>query len=125
MNRGFIRVLSIKPFFFLWLAELFSQIAANMLNFILIIAVFKLTNSNTAVSGIVLSFTIPAILFGVFAGAAVDRMSKKKVLLLTNVVRAALLVILSFFDTNLFIIYAVSFFVTTSTQFFIPAETPT
>lgn len=119
------RVLSIRPFLYLWLAELFSQIATNMLNFILIIAVFNLTGSNTAVSGIILTFTVPAILFGLLAGVYVDRMNKKKVLLYTNVIRAFLLVILAIFYNQLAFIYMLSFLGFVVTQFFIPAEIPT
>src|SRR3989338_4654520 len=118
------KVLSVKPFLFLWLAEVFSQIAMNMINFVLIIVAFNLTQSSTAVSGIVLSFTIPAILFGVLAGVYTDRWNKKKILFITNIIRAILLVFLMMWHQNLFAIYAHSFAVSIATQFFIPAETP-
>lgn len=118
------RALSIKPFLLLWLAEVFSQVAMNMLNFVLIIVAFKLAHSNTAVSGIVLSFTIPAVIFGVLAGIYVDLWNKKKVLILTNVIRALLLLVLALTHTNLFAVYALSFVIAIATQFFIPAETP-
>lgn len=123
-NNRLLRVLSIKPFLFLWLAEIFSQIAMNMVNFVLIIAAFKLANSNTAVSGVVLSFTIPAIIFGMLAGVYVDRWNKKSVLFATNAIRVILLLLLFTLHTNLFFIYLLSFTVATVTQFFIPAETP-
>lgn len=119
-----IRVLFIKPFFFLWMAEIFSQVALNMLNFILIILVFKLTNSNTAVSTIVLSFTIPAIIFGMPAGIFVDRWSKKKVLFATNAIRSLLLLVLAFSHSEVIIIFFLSLITSIVTQFFIPAETP-
>lgn len=124
MNNHLLHVLRIKPFFFLWMAEIFSQVAINMMNFILIIVAFQLTDSNTAVSGIVLSFTIPAIIFGVYAGAYVDRRNKKTILVWTNLIRAVLLVILALFHTNVFYIYFLTILITIVTQFFIPAETP-
>lgn len=96
----------------------------NTLNFILLIVAFSLTNSNIAVSGIVLSFTIPAVMFGIIAGAYVDRWNKKRVLLITNVSRFALLLILAFWHSSLFIVYFLTFIVAIITQFFIPAETP-
>ncbi|HSW87988.1 MAG TPA: MFS transporter [Candidatus Saccharimonadales bacterium] len=113
-----------KSFFFLWLAEIFSQVAMNMLNFILIIVAYQLTNSNSAVSGIVLAFTIPAVIFGLLAGIYVDRWDKKKVLFATNFFRACLLVVLAIFHENIPILYTLTFAVSTITQFFIPAETP-
>jgi len=124
MNNQLIRALHVRPFLFLWLAEVFSQVAANMMNFILILVVFSLTNSNTAVSGIVLSFTIPAILFGTVAGVLVDSWDKKKVLLYTNIVRGLCAFLLAIFHTNLIFVYVLSFILTVATQFFIPAETP-
>lgn len=124
LNNKIILVLRIKPFLYLWLAEVFSQIAFNMVNFILLLLVFKLTNSNIAVSGMVLSFTFPAIVFGLLAGVYVDRWNKKSVLFFTNGLRAILLIFLAFFHTNIFIIYPVAFFSSVITQFFIPAETP-
>lgn len=125
MNNYLLRVLSIRPFFFLFLAEIFSQIAMNMTNFILIIVAFEMTKSNTAVSLIVLSFTVPTIIFGILAGVYVDRWDKKQVLFLTNVIRAFLLLLLVFFFSgNLFFIFLLSFAIAIATQFFIPAETP-
>lgn len=124
MNSHLLRALSIRPFFLLWIGELFSQISFNMVNFILIIVAFEITRSNTAVSGIVLAFTIPAIIFGIIAGVYVDRWNKKNVLVITNVIRAMLLVILAFSYENLFLVYLISFSISLITQFFIPAETP-
>jgi|SRR5579859_836609 len=113
-----------RSFFFLWLAEIFSQIAMNMLNFILIIVAYQLTNSNSAVSGIVLAFTVPAVIFGLLAGVYVDRWDKKNVLFATNFLRACLLGVLALFHKNIPILYLLTFAVSTITQFFIPAETP-
>lgn len=124
MGSGIFRVLSNRSFLFLWLAEVFSQIAFNMVNFILIIIVYELANSSTAVSGLILSFTIPAITFGIIAGVYVDRWDKKKVLFLTNVARTFLLILLAVFHLNLPFVYALSFATAVITQFFIPAETP-
>ncbi|MDP3988111.1 MAG: MFS transporter [Candidatus Levybacteria bacterium] len=124
MNNKIISVLCNRQFFYLFAAEVFSQIAFNMMNFILLIIAFKLSNSNTAVSGIVLTFTIPAIFFGILAGAYVDRWNKKSVLFATNIIRALILISLAFLHMNLFLIYILSFATAVITQFFIPAETP-
>ncbi len=113
-----------RSFFFLWTAEIFSQIAMNMMNFMLTLVVFSLSNSSTAVSGIVLSFTIPAILFAIPAGALVDKWGKKSVLFTTNLIRAVLLIFVAFTHQNLPLLYTLSFVISIVTQFFIPAETP-
>lgn len=124
MNNRLLDVLKIRPFFFLFLSEVFAQIAMNMANFMLLIVAFDIANSNTAVSGIVLSFTVPAIVFGLVAGVYVDRWNKKAVLFGTNLLRAGLLVLLAFLHTDLLTIYILSFVIALVTQFFIPAETP-
>jgi MFS family permease len=124
MNDHIFRALREKPFLLLWLGQIFTQISVNLFNFLLLLIVFSLTKSNTAVSGVVLAYTIPAIIFGVFAGVYVDRWPKKKVLYASNFVRAGLLLLLAYFDNSLFMIYAISFFISIATQFFIPAEAP-
>lgn len=125
MNENrILRTLAIRPFFFLVLAEIFSQIAVNMFNFVIIIVVFTISQSNTAVSGAILSFTIPQLFFGLLAGVYVDRWNKKKVLYASNFLRAFLVVLLIFFHTNLAVIYFLTFSISLVSQFFIPAETP-
>jgi MFS family permease len=124
MNTHILRVFSERSFLFLWIGEVFTQVATNLFNFLLILVVFTLTHSNTAVSGVVLSFTIPAIFFGSIAGVYVDRWDKKTVLIITNIMRAVLLILLAFALNNIYIIYLVSFIFTILVQFFIPAESP-
>lgn len=124
MNNRLLQALTVKPFLFLWLAEIFSQVAMNMMNFILIIVAFNITQSNTAVSGIVLAFTIPAIIFGILAGVYVDRWNKKRVLFFTNLIRGLLMIPLVFLNGDLAALYFITFVVSIFTQFFIPAESP-
>lgn len=124
MNNRFLLALTNKSFLFLWLSEVFAQVAMNMLNFILLLVAYAITNSSTAVSGIVIAFAIPAIIFGILAGVYVDRWNKKHVLFATNMFRAGLVLFLAFIHTNLFLLYGITFVVSIITQFFIPAETP-
>lgn len=119
-----VRVLHIKSFSYLIASEFFSQFSMNLLNFALLIVVFSVAKSSTAVSGVILAFTIPAILFGIFAGVLVDRWNKKQVLFATNIIRAFIIIPLIFLHSSLLIIYLVTFSVSVVTQFFIPAETP-
>ena len=124
MKTHFFGALGEKSFLLLWLGQIFTQIAVNLFNFLLLLVVYSLTTSSTAVAGVVLSYTVPAILFGVVAGAYVDRWQKKNVLYATNIIRAILLFILALLPANLVTIYVISFLVSIATQFFIPAETP-
>lgn len=122
LGNDVFRVLRIKPFLFMMLSEFFSQIAFNMQHFVLIFIIYNLTHSNTAVSGMILSFMIPAILFSVVTGVYVDRWNKKKVLLYTHLIRGALLLPFLIPNLHLGLIYALTFLIAVATQFFIPAE---
>ncbi|MDO8657735.1 MAG: MFS transporter [Candidatus Levybacteria bacterium] len=123
-QNDIVRVLKIRPFFFLMLSEFFSQIAFNMQHFVIIFIIYEITKSNTAVSGVILSFIIPAIIFSFIAGVYVDRWNKKKVLLFTNLIRGVLILLFLFSTTNIALMYVLTFLIAISTQFFLPAEAP-
>lgn len=103
-----------------------SGLAANLLNFALVIRVFDLTRgtkvANIAVSLLIMSFAVPSIIFAVFAGAYVDHLDRRKVLYITNFVRAALVLFFLFFESNLLVVYGLVFVISIFTQFFVPAE---
>lgn len=117
-----LRVLRIRPFFFMMLSEFFSQLAFNMQHFILILVIYELTRSNTAVSGVILSFTVPAILFSFITGVYVDRWNKKRILLITNLLRGLFLIPFFFSGLHISLIYTLTFLIAVATQFFLPAE---
>ena len=124
MNNHIFKAFSSKSFLFLWIGEVFTQISGNLFNFYLLIFAFELQKSSSDVSKIVISFTIPAVLFGVLAGAYVDRWEKKKVLYLINIFRTILLLILAVFHGDFWFLFVISFLFSIFTQFFIPAESP-
>ena len=121
-QNDMVSVFKVRSFSLLMISEFFSQLAFNMQHFVLIFVIYELTRSNTAVSGVILSFTVPAILFSVISGVYVDRWNKKKVLFFTNLIRGFLLIPFFFTDLHLGLIYALTFFVAVATQFFLPAE---
>jgi MFS family permease len=122
LKNDILRVLRVKSFFLMMLSEFFSQLAFNMQHFVLIFIIFGLTHSNTAVSGMILSFMIPAVLLSVISGVYVDRWNKKKVLLVTHLIRGTLLLPFLIPNLHLGLIYAFTFLIAVVTQFFIPAE---
>ncbi len=123
---GYRSLLRNSNFDKLWGAQLFSQLAANILNFALVIRVYELAAgtryANIAVSLLILSFGIPSIFFAVFAGALIDHLDRKKVLVLTNILRAGLVLCFFAVEKNLLLVYGLIFVISTITQFFVPAE---
>ena len=122
LGNDILRVLAIKPFLLMMISEFCSQLAFNMQHFVLIFLIYSVTRSNTAVSGMILSFMIPAVLFSVVTGVYVDRWNKKKVLLYTHLIRGTLLLPFLFPNLHLGFIYALTFLIAVATQFFVPAE---
>ncbi|MDQ5943387.1 MAG: transporter [Patescibacteria group bacterium] len=120
------KLLRNPEFLKIWVAQITSQLATNLLNFALIIRVYELAANtryaNIAVSLLILAFGVPSIIFAVLAGAYVDHWDRKKVLIVTNIVRAVLVLGFLIFSSNLLMIYLIVFAVSVFSQFFTPAE---
>ena len=110
-QESFSRVIKNKGFLNLWTNQILVQLSFNSLNFALIIWVFKLTDSNTAVAALLFAVYLPAVLFGIFAGVLVDLFDKKKIILIINFFLALSLFSLIFLKHFYLAILAVAFFV--------------
>ena len=123
---GYRQVLAKGHFWKLWSSQAVSLIAQNLLNYTLIIRVAELSRStsleNVSVALVIMAFGIPSILFAAVAGVYVDTWNRKRVLYVSNLIRAALLLSYLFVETNLLLLLIVTFLVSTVTQFFAPAE---
>jgi MFS family permease len=117
-----LAVFSNRPFLLLWLSQAATQIGGNMVLYGLTVLVFEKTRSNSAVSVLLLTFLVPAVLFSAWAGVYVDRYDRRVILVVTNVVRAGAFVALFFASDYLLLIYALNIFISTVTVFFTPAE---
>ncbi|HEY6569603.1 MAG TPA: MFS transporter, partial [Candidatus Limnocylindrales bacterium] len=111
-----------RPFLLLWLAQAFTQIGGNMVIYGLTVIILQATKSNTAVSLLILTFLLPAVLFTAVAGVYVDRFDRRKILILTNVLRAAAFVLTFLAGETLAAILVLNVAVSTITVFFGPAE---
>jgi MFS family permease len=117
-------VLAIPSFRVLWFGQICSQLAANTLLFVLALRVYENTGSNTAVSGLFLAYGIPAVLFGVVAGTLVDRLDKRRILILCDIIRGVFVLSLLFLSQNMIVVYIVTFLNALITQFYVPSEAP-
>ncbi|MBE9075937.1 MFS transporter [Romeria aff. gracilis LEGE 07310] len=138
--RGLGPIFRNRNFLTLWSGQVFSQIA-DKVYLVLMIAIissqFEAPGQTISgwVSGIMIAFTIPAVLFGSLAGVYIDRWPKKPVLVLTNLIRGGLVAglpgllwltqdsfTLAGLPIGFWILLIVTFFISTLTQFFAPAE---
>lgn len=114
-----------RAFLALWSAQILSQTAANATTFALIVLVGELTKSNTSSSILILLAIVPAVLFGVMAGVIVDRTDRKRVLVITNALRAIAVFPMLLLGESVIAAYVVNFLVAAITVFFVPAESAT
>lgn len=124
MVAGFRAVFSNMGFMLLWLGQLTSQLADRIFVYVLMILVYQSTHSNLGVALPLLAFGIPSVLVAPWAGIVVDRLDRKGILIVSDLVRGLLiLMIIPLIAKSLLWIFLVTLLVYTAAQFFAPAET--
>jgi MFS family permease len=118
---GALAVFGNPAFLRLWLSQAATQIGGNMVLFGLTVIV-SATQPNTAVSLLILSFLVPAVLFSAVAGVYVDRIDRRLVLIATNLLRGGAIIGLLLVGDNFLLLLLLNIFVSTVTVFFAPAE---
>ncbi len=119
----FKSVLRNSKFTYLWTSQLLSQLTVNMMNFLLLTKLFTVTGSSIATSFLWLAYALPAIFFGPIGAASVDMVSKRVMLMVTNLLQA--LTVLAFIflqNQSIFILYVVVLAYSLFNQFYVPAE---
>jgi MFS family permease len=111
-------VLKNRGFFHLWLAQIIAQSAQNAILYSLIIVVRDLTGSTASTSVVVLLYVTPVVVFGVFSGLLVDRYSKRRLLIITNLGRAACAVVFFLGSDQVFVLYSVTVIFASLSQLF-------
>src|SRR5215218_3314293 len=134
VKDSFRGVLRNRAFLRLWLAQAISQTASNMINFALllrvrsIVEIHDLKQANTAISLVIISFSLPAIIFGPVAGVIADRTNRRRLMAATNILRAVAVACFLLIrpdwhvQTILVATYVVTFVFGIGGQFFAPAQ---
>lgn len=110
-------------FYLLWSSQILSQITLNVMNFLLLARLFNTTGSTIATSLLWVSYSLPTIFFGPFGASLADIFSRRKTLMITNLLQS--LVIFSFIFTHsysIFLLFAVVVAYSFLNQFYVPAE---
>ncbi|HEU0026660.1 MAG TPA: MFS transporter [Ktedonobacterales bacterium] len=113
-----------RDFTLLWLGGLISLAGDWTLNIGLPIALFALTHSILVLSVAMVVAMLPSVLFGSFAGVFVDRWDRRRTLIVSNLLLAALLlpILLVRSDSLVWIVYPIMFLESCLEQFTRPAE---
>ncbi len=113
-----------RKFQVLLISEAISLIGDRILAVALVILVYDITGSAATVSVLMMLKAIPSLFLGSVAGAMVDRLNRKWVMVTSNLAQGALVLTIPFTD-QLLVIYAVYFMMSVVNQFFIPARAAT
>ncbi|MBI5699096.1 MFS transporter [Candidatus Saganbacteria bacterium] len=121
---GFAAVLGNAGFLMLWLGQITSQLADRVFVYVLMIIIYQLTKSNLGVSLPLLAFGIPSVLVSPWAGVFVDKLDRKWIMVISDLLRGLLiLLIIPLIFKSVGLIFAVSLLIYSAAQFFAPAET--
>jgi MFS family permease len=126
MIDEFKPVIRNSKFIYVWISQILSQLAINIMNFLLLIRLFAVTGSAIATSLLWVAYALPAILIGPLAAAAVDMVDRRKMLMVTNLLQALTIFAYAFLhETRFFLLYGVAFMYSLLNQFYVPAEAAT
>jgi MFS family permease len=88
--NSFRTLIAIRDYRKLWLAQVASDFGDNLTFLTLLILVQRLTGSTVALAGLMISVTLPALVFGLLSGVYADRFDRKKAMIVSDVLRAML-----------------------------------
>jgi MFS family permease len=109
----------------LWIAQMVSVFGDFLALFAVLSHVsFHLHATPAQVTGISIAFMLPFALIGPLAGVFVDRWNVKKTMIVSDLLRAGIVVALVFVD-GLWPIYGLLFLLSTVSTFFVPAQSVT
>lgn len=73
-----------RPFFTIWIGQIFSLLGSGLVNFALVWYLTQTTGSATVLATATLVAILPDVLIGPFAGALVDRLNRKKLMIIAD-----------------------------------------
>lgn len=110
-------------FIYLWASQILSQLTVNIMNFLLLTRLFTVTGSTIATSLLWVAYALPAIFFGPIGAASVDLVSRRKMLMVTNLLQALTVGgYILFHQSSIFLLYFVVVLYSLFNQFYVPAE---
>ncbi len=124
-NSSFAAVIKNKGFLNLWINQIVVQLCYNSLNFALIIWIFQLTDTNTAVSALLVVIYLPAVIFGLFSGVIIDAIDKKKIFLCINLLLTLAFLSLFVFKYQYPAVLIITFLINTLSHLYSTTEATT
>jgi predicted MFS family arabinose efflux permease len=119
-----LAVLRQKNFARLWAGGAISMLGDWLLFIALPFAIYNLTGSALATGAMFIAQSLPTLLFGALGGVFADRWDRRRTLIVTDLLRAALMLLLLTVHSRetLWALYLVVFLEASAAQFFNPAK---
>jgi MFS family permease len=119
-----VSLLRNRPFRLLWSAQVASSFGDALTSLALLVTAQRLTGSTTAVAATAIAIALPQLLVGLPAGVLVDRWNRRRMMIGSDLARAAL--VLGFLAVGtadrLWLLYALAFVQSAVGTFFNPAR---
>lgn len=110
----------------LWLAQVISGVGDVLYTVGIMVIIFQQTGSALQTAGVMVATTLPPFLLGPFAGAVVDGYSRRRVLIVMDILRALLVGVILLFgqehQLNVWLVYFVVAGIASATAFYEPAH---
>lgn len=122
-RHPYIRLALNGSFSALWAGQVISLIGDRVHYIALGVLVLVTTNSIFAVGAVYFAASLPNLLFSPIAGTLVDRWDQREVMVVSDLLRAAVVLLIPIAAvTNIVLLYPLAFLVTTISIFFRPAR---
>ena len=123
MISEFTSIFKTRKFMYLWTSQILSQVTVNIMNFLLLARLYTTTHSSIATSLLWVSYSLPALIIGPIGATSVDLFSRRKMLMVTNLLQAVTVFVYIFINQqSIFILYAIVLAYSALNQFYGPAE---
>ena len=122
-SHPYVRLARDARFSAFWLAGTISLFGDRLHQIALGVMVLAVTGSAMQTGLVFLAATLPNLLLGPIAGTFVDRWNQKHVMIVSDLIRAGLVITLPFVvEVNIWLVYPLVFLITTISLFFRPAK---
>lgn len=117
-------LLRIRDFRLLWTGQAVSNFGDAVTNLALLLTAQRLTGSVGAVATTAIAVALPTLLFGMLAGAYVDRWNRKTVMIVSDFFRTSFVLLFLLVTTpdRMWMLYSVAFIQASLSTFFTPAK---
>jgi MFS family permease len=117
-------LLKIRDYRMLWFGQIISDFGDSMTNLALLLLVNHLTGSTAALATMAIVLALPSLTFGLVSGVIIDRVDRRKIMILSDLLRAIFVAGFLLVDSaeKIWILYVIAFIEASIATFFTPAR---